>query len=130
MKKRELRKTRRFKVENSFPLKVCIPQSNARAYSLRTLSEGGFGCLIPFRDAGIVQHPEIDIRFTFGDRTLSFKGTVQYCTFLPKQGSSYLGVKFAEIDPRQELVLKTIIQAALKKGHLTNEAIPAEAEAS
>src|SRR5438046_2517440 len=110
MKKQQPRRTQRFKVEPTFPILVTIPQSSGKNFKLKTLSEGGFGFLAPFRDANLVQHPEIDVRFTFGDRSLTFKGTVQYCTFLPKSGASFFGVKFSELDSRQELILKSIIQ--------------------
>ncbi len=114
------RKFPRFKVEPSFPMSVFIPQSYSKNYKLNTFGEGGFGFYAPSRDASLVQHPNIDVRFDFGGRTLSFKAKVQYCTFLPKHGANYFGVKFEEVDSRQEILIKTIIQAAVKRGHLVD----------
>jgi hypothetical protein len=97
---------------------VFIPQGLGKSYVLRTLGEGGLGFFAPARDASLAQHPEIDLRFQVGDRMLNLKGCVQYCTFLPRQGANYFGIKFSDIDSRQGLFLKTIIEAAVRKGHL------------
>ncbi|MDB5036518.1 MAG: hypothetical protein JWQ35_46 [Bacteriovoracaceae bacterium] len=119
------RKVQRFRVESGFPFSVFIPQSLTKNHKLRTLGEGGCGFFAPARDANLVKHPEIEVRFNIGGRFLSFKATVQYCTFLPKQGANYFGVRFADVNSRQEVMLKTIIQAALKKGHLIGIELPA-----
>lgn len=112
------RRVQRFRVEPSFPLRVTIPQGHGKSYQLRTLGEGGLGFFAPARDAALAQHPEIDLRFQLGDRMLSLKGIVQYCTFLPRQGENYFGVKFSGVDMRQGLFLKTIIESAVRRGHL------------
>jgi hypothetical protein len=118
----QLRRTPRFRVEPSFPLKVYIPQSFGKSHTLRTLGEGGLGFFASSKDASLVRQPEIDIQFNLGGRTLALRGSVQYCTFLPRQGSNYFGVMFLDLDPRQELILKTVIQAAIKNGHLVDAA--------
>jgi hypothetical protein len=112
------RRVQRFRVEPSFPLRVFIPQGIGKTYKLRTLGEGGLGFFSSTKDAALAQLSEIDLRFHVGDRTLMLKGSVQYCTFLPHHGSSYLGIKFSNLDSRQGVFLKTIIEAAVKKGHL------------
>lgn len=119
------RRVQRFRVEPTFPLRVFIPQGFGKTYQLRTLGEGGLGFFAPAKDATLAQHPEIDLRFQIGDRLLSLKGSVQYCTFLPQHGASYFGVKFSDIDSRQGLFLKTIIEAAVRKGHLVEAAFAA-----
>jgi hypothetical protein len=117
------RKSQRYKVAPTFPLTVFIPQSLSKTYRLRTLGEGGIGFFAPTRDANLVQYPEIDVKLSFGNKSLNLKGTVQYCTFLPRQGANYFGIRFAELDSRQELLVRTIIQAAVKKGDLVDASL-------
>lgn len=118
------RRFRRYKVGPEFPLSVIIPQSFSRSYRLQTIGEGGVGFYASSREAHLARQDVIDLKFSLGGKILALKGRVKYCTFVPQTGSNFLGIKFENLDARQDLFIKAIIQAAFKRGHLVDISDP------
>jgi hypothetical protein len=115
---RRQRKSPRFLVGPNFPLVAHIPQSPTRVHKLRTIGPGGVGFFASNKDAKLLQTGDVDLHLTVGNSKLQVKGRIQYCQFFPKNGVNFLGIEFQNEDPKINLLLQTILEGALAKGHL------------
>lgn len=114
------RKSQRFIVSPHFQLQIQIPKSFSKVFRLRTIGTGGVGFYGSPRDAQLLQHGEMGIDLLAGQYRLPFRGRVQYSRFLPKTegGVNFIGIKFSDVDSRTGLILKTLLEGGLSKGHL------------
>lgn len=112
------RKSPRFLVGPNFPLTAHIPQSSSKIHKLRTIGTNGVGFYASNRDAKLLQSGQVDIHLTLGGAKIQLKGKIQYCQFLPKSAVNFLGVEFLDCDQRTNLIIKTLLEGALQKGHL------------
>lgn len=114
------RRSRRFLVSPAFPLSVQIPSTISKTYKLRTIGEGGLGFYGSPRDAKLLNSGEVVFELMSGSHRIQLRGRVQYSRFLPKVqgGVNYVGIQFENLDPRNGVLLKTILQQAVSKGHL------------
>lgn len=120
MKDMPPRKSQRFIVSPHFPLQIQIPKSVSKVFRLKTIGTGGLGFYGTPRDAQLLQHGEMALDLMAGQYRIPFKGRVQYSRFLPKTdgGVNFIGIQFAEIDQRTSIILKTLLEGGLSKGHL------------
>lgn len=115
------RKSQRFIVSPHFPIQIQIPKSITKVFKLKTIGTGGLGFYGSPRDAKLLQEGEMILDLMAGQHRIPFKGRVQYSRFLPKTeggGVNFIGIAFQEIDQRTDLILKTLLQGGLSKGHL------------
>jgi hypothetical protein len=112
------RKSPRFLVSSHFPLTLHIRQGHTKFHRLKTIGFSGAGFYGNTRDAKLLQAGDIEIQLSLGASKISMKARLQYCHFLPKAGVNYMGIQFDEQDPRAHLLLRTILESALQKGHL------------
>jgi len=115
-----MRKRPRFRIKTYFPLTAHIRQSKSKFHQLVTVGEGGFGFYGSTKDAELVKMRRIDLTLVLGSKKYELPASVQYCTFIQQEKRlvNFFGVKFEDIDPKVEHLLKSLIESGLQKGHL------------
>ena len=114
------RKSARYRVQPSFPLLASIKQSRGKTYKLISLGAGGFGFYSSGRDAELAKLENVDVALVLGDRKYELKGSITYCTFVRRESgfANYFGLKFQDMDPKVESLLRLLIENGVQKGHL------------
>ena len=112
------RKWSRFKVAPDRKLRARIMEGVDKASSLNSIGLGGCSFFTGWRDAQLLQKPQVRVEVKVGEDTILIEGVVHYCKFIPNKSGNLVGIEFKWSDDQKRKLFGTLIGKAVIEGNL------------
>jgi len=112
----------RYKIDSVLPMQIEIPVGRGQTkHTLHTMGLGGFGFFGHSKLAELLRKGPVPMFMLIGNKRVEILGRARYCQFLPnavKDAPYFIGIQYEALNPEVQFFLKSLIQAAVVKGHM------------
>lgn len=112
------RKWSRFKIGSEKTIKARILEGLDRSSALNSIGMGGCSFMTGWRDAHLLQRPQVRVELRIGNESLLVDGIVHYCRFLPDRSGNIVGIEFKWSDEEVRKSFGNLIGKAVIEGNL------------